>query len=66
MIENKLFKLSPLEFIGRPIFIKPIIDIDKEEEIKKKESLMKAFEDLPKPKPAMCRCMIEPKELNDD
>ena len=62
---EKQFKLSPLEFIGRPVFIKPTIDIDKEEEIRKKELLMKTFEDLPKPKPAMCRCMIEPKELEE-
>ena len=65
MTENKRFKLSPLEFVGRPVFIKPTIDIDKEEEIRKKELFMKAFEDLPKPKPAMCRCMIEPKELKE-
>lgn len=65
MTENdKRFKLSPLEFVGRPVFIKPTIDIDKEEEIRK-ELVMKAFEDLPKPKPAMCRCMLEPKELEE-
>ncbi len=60
-------KLSPTKIKGKG-FINAV-DISKEEEerIKKLkfEMLCRAFEDLPKPKPAMCRCMLEPKELQE-
>lgn len=64
--DEKQFKLSPLEFIGRPVFVLPVIDLEEEAEIRKREMFIKAFEDLPKPEPALCRCMIEPQEGEDD
>lgn len=64
--DEKQFKLSPLEFIGRPVFVPPVIDLEEEEEIRKRKMIMEAFEDLPKPEPALCRCMIEPQEREDD
>lgn len=65
--DEKQFKLSPLEFIGRPVFVLPVIDLEEEEEIlKRKRMIIEAFEDLPKPEPVLYRCMIEPQEEEDD
>lgn len=64
---TKKVNLEPFD-LGRPVFINAV-DISKEEEERIKkwkfEMLCRAFEDLPKPKPAMCRCMLEPKELQE-
>lgn len=63
---TKKVSLEPFD-LGKPVFINAV-DISKEEERIEKwkfEMLCRAFEDLPKPKPAMCRCMLEPKELQE-
>lgn len=64
---TKKVSLEPFD-LGKPVFINAV-DISKEEEKRiekwKFEMLCRAFEDLPKPKPAMCRCMLEPKELEE-
>ena len=52
--------------LGRPVFILPKKDIENEEEKRKMEwfeLLVKAFDDLPKPQPVMCRCYIDKEEL---
>ena len=55
--------------LGRPVFILPKIDIENEEEKRKMERfelLVKAFDDLPKPKPVMFRCYIDKEELKNE
>ena len=57
-------KIPPLEFavIGRPVFIKPRIDLEKDKEQREKERferLVEAFDNAPTPIPVLCRCYIE-------
>ena len=64
---TKKVSLEPFD-LGKPVFNNSV-DISKEEEKRieewKFEMLCRAFESLQKPKPAMCRCMLEPKELSE-
>ncbi len=55
--------ISLNQVVGRPV---AAIDLTKDEERRKREMFMKAFEDLPKPELARCRCIIEPKELKEN
>ena len=63
---KKPSKIPPLEFaiIGKPVFIQPKIDLEKDKEERERkqfEMLYEAFDNAPKPAPVLCRCYTEKK-----